>query len=529
MVCTNAYRQQVMGLHFQIETAPIFYLTSKVGYHTVACDVGSVVDVQKGRHFVRLVIQLPIVNWPIIVLLGVFLHLTSICWALNPDMNAEWTRTYKNAYEAVTHGSAYDGTVQLIEMLRAVPGDDVAHSDSLIGPAQLLGFSVASLLDWPQRTSLLSDVLEPNTYETDELLIASMQAGSGVQSMALPARFKLKKLSESNHLAVKVAALYILGEPYYYSGTYTQDPAVAELVLSYPNLEFTRCIIEMPVYNALGDAINDGASEKYLLGDVVYWGGRREPVLQASAGLARAAEALPTMNIQDLDDDVVTQWAISLSNDPLPQSRYTIVAMLAKSCNTPERRAAARLGLDVLAKQKANTPDVVRARTLLADFARKDHQPESLLRIVLDLLTLDVLPSTAERSMYESVMQTSQHASKYFTLYGYHQEATQIHEALAAKFPETTLSTTELRANDALQADALQATMTLINQAVSTPLRNGDVSKVSLLYEEIMAHTQHGALKTALQKRLETIRRDSDKIREQMKADYESSLDQEEY
>ena len=248
---------------------------------------------------------------------------------------------YAAACRAISSGEIFDGAVELIELLRDVPGDDAALADAFVGPSQLLGFAIASLMDWPDRTRLLSDVFKPDEYPTDQLLISTMQAGSGIQGIALPARVALEKLAKDSHQAVRAAALYILAQPYYFPGTSTQNPAIAELVLAYPELEFSQCLIEMPVYYALDEARKAGSGEKNLLGGVLYWGGRKEMVLQASPGLARAAEALPSMNLRDLDENTVAQWAAGLANDPDSRSRYTVVSLLAKTCWDAGRRARA--------------------------------------------------------------------------------------------------------------------------------------------------------------------------------------------
>lgn len=410
--------------------------------------------------------------------------------------------TQAQAYGELTSGALHDGAVRLIELLRDTPGDDASHADALVGPSQLLGFAIASLMTWPDRTRLLTEVLNPDEYPTDKLLIATMQAGSGIQSMALPARKTLEDLAKSGHLAVRVTALYILGEPYYYRGKPSQKPSVAELVLSYPNLEFSRCLIEMPVYYTLDKAAKAAAADRNLFEGVIYWGGRKEFVLQASPGLAKAAEALPSMNYRDLDDGVVGQWAESLISEPNPRARYTVVSMLAKTCGTPERRTRARAGLKALADLPPATPDVLRARMLLAEFARADHDPKTLLALVQSLLRLGVLPCTAERSMYEAVMQTAQHASRYFTLLGHHTMAIQMHDALAAKFPDTALAESEYKKADAIRADALQASLDAIAMEIDAPLRNRDMDTLHKRYLEIIEHTPHGPLRTILSDQL---------------------------
>jgi len=436
------------------------------------------------------------------------------------QLGMEARAVYAAAYQAMTTGHAYDGTVQLIELLREVPSDDVRQADAFVGPSQLLGFAVASLMDWPERGELLANVLKPNAYPTDELLIAALQAGSGVQSMAFPARKTLERLSQGKHLAVRAAALYILGEPYYYSGAYTQIPAVADLVLNYPTLEFTRCIIETPVLRTVDKALTEGQMSVNLFEDVLYWGGHKETVLQASPGLAKAAEALPSMNLNELTDSTITRWAEGLAANEDPRSRYTIVSLLAKTCRTPERRAAALDGLAAVARPAPSTPDVVRARMVLAEFAREDYASETVESTALEVLKLGVLPCTAERSMYEAMMQTAQHAAAYLTRLGFHRQAITVHEALAAKFPETTLAESELQKAAAIREDGLKASLEIIDKEADAPLRNGQLEKARDLYNSILQHSTHPVLKVEVSQRISRVEQDSARLVEETESQF---------
>lgn len=412
---------------------------------------------------------------------------------------------YSNAYEAMTTGDAYDGAVQLIELLRTVPGDDVAWADALIGPFQLLSFSIIALMDWPERTQLQKEVMQPEVYPSDALFIAAMQAGSGDQSMALPGRFALEKLSTIDHQAVRATALYFLAQPYYFPGAPAQQPAAAELFICYPKLEFTRFIVEMPAYYTLDKAVKEAGPGRSLYENVTSGLGTKDLAIQSSPGFAKAAEALPSMNTADLDDMTVAQWAETLAKDTDPRVRYTLLSLLSQSATTPERRAAARPGIEKVAALAPTSPEVVRARMILADFAREDHESEALQKGVLDLLRLGILPCTSERSLYEFIMLNAQAAAKYYTRLGWHQQAIQIHEALAAKFPDTMLSKKEYEKADAIRADALRTTLTLIDMEVHAPLHNGDTDAVIRYYEDILAHSQHEALKFTLRKRLNEI------------------------
>jgi len=429
-----------------------------------------------------------------------------------PRLDAQSQALYAAAYQAITTGHAYGGAVELIELLRSVPGDSIDLADAFVAPSQLLGFAVASLMDWPERIQLLSEVLAPDVYPTDELLIAALKLGSGVQSMALPARMTLETLATGEHLGVRAAAVCFLASSYYFGGGHAQPPALEEMVRNHSSLEFMRCVVETPVVDTLSKAIEQDKPDANLLADVPYCSGDPRKVFEVSPGLAKAAEALPSMDVKDLTDATVTRWADGLVADASPHRRYTIISLLAKTCTTPERRSAARAGLMAVAKLPPLSPDIIRASTLLVDFDMADNRSETIESRALDLLKLAVLPCTAERSMYESVMQTAQHAARYYTRLGMHQQAVRIHETLAAKFPNTTLAVSEQEKADAIRTDGLTASLALINMEVDAPLRNGETQKVVDRYQGIVDHTPHAALKIELTRRLARIQQDVTKI-----------------
>ena len=94
--------------------------------------------------------------------MGVVLCLpVGVCAAHAASEPAFGAEAYRAAHAEVASGNVYDGAVHLIELLRSVPGDAVRLADQMVGPAQLLGFCIASLMDWPDRTRLLTEVLKP--------------------------------------------------------------------------------------------------------------------------------------------------------------------------------------------------------------------------------------------------------------------------------------------------------------------------------------------------------------------------------
>ena len=225
-------------------------------------------------------------------------------------------------------------------------------------------------------------------------------------------------------------------------------------------------------------------------------------VLNASPGLDKAAEALPSMDFADLNDDTIARWAGSLKDTEDPRSRYTLVSLLAQTGETPERRAGMHAGLAELADRAPVSPDVLRARALLANHACLDHNPGELQVRVRSLLALGVLPCTAERSMYEVVMQTAQDAARYCTRLGYHDLAVQMHEALAGKFPETPLAEEELARADKVRTGKIETTLELIALETEGMRSNKDLEGLRAYYGAIIDHTPMPAIRTVLEAQL---------------------------
>jgi hypothetical protein len=436
-------------------------------------------------------------------------------WA-NPALQGEMGMAYQSAYDAFTRGEVREGAIELIEYLRTVPGDDLAAADALVGPSQLLGFSIASLMTWGDRGHFMGHVLRPNEYPSDALLIRTMEYLSGLPHLSIPARGHLERLAGGDHLAIATAAAGILTYGQRDDDRVLEHPAIRNLIENYPQLEATRAIVEAPVYRAFSKARASGGQPRALLAHAERLDGRQAAVFAISPGLARAAEALPSMRTEDIDEAVLAGWAIALENEQDPRARYTLITLLARGCESSEERALARPALEALAAEPPSTPDVVRARAVLASFALDDHDAQTAFEMAQSLVSLGILPATAERSMYEVMMQTSQQASRYFTRYGHVQLALQTHEALANKFPGTTLGRIEAEKAQALHDHGLRVSIETVREEVDQRLRNaenmesgGNIARAREhrtlareTLESIIAHTPSEGLRANLIDRL---------------------------
>ncbi len=433
-------------------------------------------------------------------LLSCLLAVASVTFSADAVGNAE----YVAAHAKMAEGHTYEGAVQLLDLLRSVPGDDYSMADSMVGPAQLLGFSIVSLMDWSCRTFLLNNVLWAGDNEFDALLVSVLKAGSGVQSMALPALQTLKDMTRSEHQVYRLTALCILAGQNTSGGSGIRD-AVVSFALGHPQLEASQSLLEGPTIRVLRNYVQGNGVGDGILLDPAVTGAGRDALLKASPGLSLVAQQLPSMNARDIKDDTVSAWAESIKIEKVPRSRYTVIAFLAVVSNTPARRDAMRMGLEAVAAMPPNTPDVLRAHMVLANNGCADHDAGMVKEHALALLKLGVLPCTAERSMYEAVMQTVQLSAKYFTRYGWYKDAVLLHEKLAAKYPDTVLAVEEVAKADALRENPDAVALDLIDREAQVFQSRGDRQKARSFYQEIMEHTPQPSLKTALESRIQKL------------------------
>lgn len=120
------------------------------------------------------------------ILLGI-LCLSLLAWnvgAVEPDATTEpKVDEVEIAYQEIRTGQLYDATIRLINLMRNMPTDSAAQAHEFLEPAHLLAFTVAFLLDWPERIELLNEVVNEDVYEADRLGIAGNNRDSHLYSL----------------------------------------------------------------------------------------------------------------------------------------------------------------------------------------------------------------------------------------------------------------------------------------------------------------------------------------------------------
>jgi hypothetical protein len=421
---------------------------------------------------------------------------------MTPAVQAEFDAVHAEAFTLIAQGEVMGAAMRIVETLRAMPSENPAGADAFTGPFQLLAFSISALMDWPARTALEKQ-LDIEKYPTDKLLTAFMYASSGSQQKAASAYGWILQLMESGHQPARVTALFIMAQPYYFKKLHMHQNAITQLVLFHQDLQLTQTLLEMPVYYTIKDALKEDNSEVYLFEDVLYAGGRREPVLAASPALARMAETMPELKMKNITPAAVGAWARIARDDADANTRYHHLCMIGENDDTETARAAARDALREIAARKSNTPETVRARVLLAEHARARHDAGELNSLCAQILGQEVLACVPERNLYEASLHAVQHAIDYCVLHGWHDRAAALLDGLAGKYPASPLA--EKSAADAAEIRAERTNYSLEKIAIEERRCKEDTDALRKRYKGIAANSPDAALRRVMYQRLEKL------------------------
>lgn len=438
------------------------------------------------------------------------LHLFLFCLVILASLPAAAVKNdlqveCETAFTMATSGQSFEAAELLFEAARELPGDDPALVEELIGPAQLLVFIAASLSDYNDWMYFLNHVVDEENYVTDRMIASGLRAGMPGQGRRFTGYHGLKVASKEEHQAVKVGSLFVRAAPYWLpnmpQNRNEYHSAVAEMVLRYPDLSLSRQVIEMSVWRTAKEAAMSGATDVYLFKDILYAGGREAPILAKSAGLQAIADILPSLNIKDITDEMISEFADALDEARDPEVRYAIMSLLDRLELTPKWRALLQNALKRLSKPMPRTADEALARLLLIHFALEDKDHGQIQAYAAQQLPNRPFPPTAERNLYvESVWALSQ-AANYFTCYGHYPQAKQVHEKLKDRFPETQVSRNALDAIEEMNADPVAASLKAIDHHARIQKQMKPNFNKMALYEDIIENAESATLRQAVQEK----------------------------
>jgi len=338
---------------------------------------------------------------------------------------------------------------------RGLPPAYPELADTATASMQLLLFIMEYLMDEPTVSLFVAESLNPQPGDSDKFIRTVYDVAIGQETAGkTQATIEMTYLTESANPFVRIGALFMLSDPYYFT-----DPAFVKgmsgiLARDFPNLTVTQEAIRLSLY-AVADEDPD-VIEQALgpdPGDPTKAQGGTPSQNAAEAAIARVLsndevagalrEALP-----DLAADPPRALQ-KLCNNALNASewRTRYGCLLIAERRPAQSSAAFKTTFSNLAKRENRTPDVAHARVLAGNEFRGSYTPEKsqttldeAARAALQLLQTDWTAFPYERNLYEECLKEVQNMAAWMAEQGHVETAKDLYRALAQKYPNSLVS-----------------------------------------------------------------------------------------
>lgn len=347
----------------------------------------------------------------------------------------------RDALALIGSGQRLEAANLLLKSLREIPPDRPDLASPAVGAVQVLLFDTEYLMQREERTSFYAQSLDETGHPIDLLLATLMRfsddAGISVEEAGRCAK-DLFSLTQGQHRAIRLGALYIMSDPYYFYDTDWAGVARNQIARDFPGTELAEEAQRLVLFRAhqLGPegfraAFNlkekDGSlralSQRLradAVGSVLYGQVRVSGVGKGDAACATALAAVAAATGKCTEE----------------YAALNIMADLDKTAASSEIRAAATAAIE----RNNNPRAVFRARTLRLDLARAEGDPEAILEDVRALLAVEDIPLVPERNNYEELMNHVRQSAERLAGLGRAEEARGLLRRLADRFPGSALA-----------------------------------------------------------------------------------------
>jgi hypothetical protein len=350
------------------------------------------------------------------------------------------------AHDRIMAGELQEGATDLIASLRALPLDKPRAADAALGSMQLMLFTVEYLMDAATWSHFASQVLDPTQHPIDDYLHFLFQInddrGITQETMNEVVR-KLYEFSYSDHTFVKIGALAIMSDPYYFRDSKLGQDALDRLTTEFPNLAITEEALRQALYvyredeSMLAEELEESNIPHKSLST------REESPARAFQAadplIARMRSTIDLLQTSETQGETLSAMCRDAHADSDWRMRYGLLHM-AEPYGKKGQRFLVKETCQILAQRTDSTPDVTRAQCLLVQMAQEDGDMPAAEQCIDKLLqqrrTMDVL----ERNLYEAVMQTVEAYAKGQAARGDTAGAVAALEKLAAKYPDSALA-----------------------------------------------------------------------------------------
>lgn len=347
----------------------------------------------------------------------------------------------RSALDQIEAGERLDAVLDLLAALRAIPPDRPDLAAPALGLVQLLLFTNEYLMTNEECRDLYTGKFDEKNQPMDRFLVTLMRMtdDTGLQQKEVDECGRnLFELSWGEHKPVRMGALFIMSDPYYYWDTEVGHEARERFIKEFPDEYLAQEAQRLPLYMKRKDGVagfRDVLDRKDSEGKMRPLGQRlREDVVgravQESTSAGTPAEAAPAC--------VARLRQLAAGAGPWAQ-RYAAVNVIEgfhESEHAPSVRKAAEETL-------ANCEDPrvrFRARVLRMSIARNQGDVPAIIEDAQALLDTDDIPVVPDRNMYEELRNSVLQGSDKLSELGQSARALQLLERLAARFPNTLLA-----------------------------------------------------------------------------------------
>jgi hypothetical protein len=360
--------------------------------------------------------------------------------------------------ELIQSGQRLEAAQLLLETLGTIPPDRADLAYPAIGCFQLLAFTNEYLMSEEECIALYDQSLHEDTNDMHRLialLMRYMDDAGMTQEQANECSRELLKLTQSEHQAVRLGALFTRSSPYYYYDTKLGQRARDDIVKEFPNTYLAREAQRLNFYTARKGGAASLRETLELKDD--------EGRLRAHTFRMRAdpvGSALYQAVLAPGDADAACVAGLAAAAEQAESWEYEFAALnILDGFSETSYAAQVRDAATQAISRDRDARCTFRALTLRMSAARTLGDVDGLIADANALLNIAAIPTVPERNNYEEFRNHIQHAAEFLATNGRIDTACELLERLAGRFPNTLLASkvsarvAELKAAEATAAE----------------------------------------------------------------------------
>ena len=349
--------------------------------------------------------------------------------------------TRQDAMQLIQNGDRLNAARLLLDTLSALPKDNADLALPAVGAVQLLMFTNEYLMTDEERQALYSGSLDEKNNEMHRFLATLMRYmdDSGIsQDEADKCAFDLQGLTFCSHLPVRIGALYTMSSPYYFKDTGLARQAREQIAREFPGSYWAIEAQRLPLYYA---RTGGAAALKEVLERTTDDGRPRPDVIAMRADRVGGAiyNAVKSAAPELGDARCVASLASVARNAADWADEYAALNIAEGFHNSASGPQVYAIATDTIERNR-DPRCTFRARVIRMSVARNEGETLTVLEDADALLNTEDIPLVPERNNYEELKNSIQQSADYLVEKDRLDDAQQLLQRLADRFPNTALA-----------------------------------------------------------------------------------------